>query len=57
MGRARKASRESRSHAAQPAEQRPEMVPGVPRKHPLLLALSIVLLVGWLAFLVAMALR
>ncbi len=49
------------SHAAKPDhpksdDERPSTI-HPPRKHPLLLALAVVLLIGWLAFLAVMAWR
>ncbi len=55
MSRARSTSPDKKRPA--PPESAAPPVLNPPRKRPLLLALSIVLLLGWLAFMVAMAWR
>ncbi|MEX2114149.1 MAG: hypothetical protein WD845_13240 [Pirellulales bacterium] len=55
MSRARPTS-PSKKHPGSPEREAPPAL-APPRKRPLLLALSIALLLGWLAFMVAMAWR
>jgi hypothetical protein len=55
MARTRPTSTAKKMPATPPREAPPPLVP--PRKRPLLLALSILLLLAWLAFMVAMAWR
>ncbi len=55
MSRARQSSRSKSDTRQAKREPPPELSP--PRKRPLVLALSIVLLLCWLAFMIAMAWR